>query len=92
MKTKAKKTRFKSIETAEKRIRLLDWRLKELEDICTRYRQDAKREREKNLLLAKLAAKGPAFFNPIEAMAAEIARDYILAENGINPDGSPIPK
>lgn len=87
-----KKTRFKSIETAEKRVLLLERRLKELDDICSRYRQDARRERDKNLLLAKLAAKGPAFFNPIEAMAAEIARDHILAENGINPDGSPIPK
>jgi hypothetical protein len=31
-------------------------------------------------LLAKLAAKKPMFFNPLEAFAAETLRDRILAE------------
>lgn len=33
------------------------------------------------LLLAKLAAKEPQFFNPLEAMDAQRLRDRILAEN-----------
>jgi len=41
--------------------------------------------------LAKLAAEGPAFFNPLEAMAAEKIRDEILLrECRLNFDGSPI--
>lgn len=83
-----KKPRFKNLETAEARIRLLEKRFKELEDICTRIKQEAKTEKEKNLLLAKLAAKGPAFFSPIEAATAETVRDHILQEHGMNPDGS----
>lgn len=75
-----KKTRFKTLENAERRVRLLERRLQEYEDIC----------RMKNAeldLLAKLAAAGPAFFNPLEAAAAELTRNTRLRMLGMYPDG-----
>jgi hypothetical protein len=39
-------------------------------------------------MLAKLAAKGPAFFSPLAAMEAEKLRDKILDILGMNPDGT----
>lgn len=47
--------------------------------------------RSQNIQLAKLAAKGPAFFNPLEVMAAEGVRDRILKDLGMAPDGSFLP-
>jgi hypothetical protein len=41
-------------------------------------------------LLARLAAKGPAFDNPLEAMAAGKIRDEVLCDIGLNPDGTKI--
>lgn len=87
-----KKTRFKSQESAEARVRLLEKRLQELDAIATRYSNELKQQRKLSLLLAKLAAKGPAFFNPLEALDAERCRDLILSQNGMNPDGSCIRK
>jgi hypothetical protein len=45
-------------------------------------------ERRKAVALAKLAANGPAFFNPLEAFAAQDIRNCILRENGMNHDGT----
>jgi hypothetical protein len=90
--TKVKKTRFKSIESAEARIRILERRIQEYEGICTRYKGDYETAQNVCLMLAKLAADGPAFYNPLEAMAAKQGRDMILHGAGINPDGSPISK
>jgi hypothetical protein len=42
--------------------------------------------------LAKLAATGPTFFNPMDVWNAEAIRDRILLACGLNPDGSFIPK
>lgn len=92
MATKAKKTRFKSQESAEARVRLLEKRLHELDAIATRYSNELKQQRKLSLLLAKLAAKGPAFFNPLEILDAQRCRDLILSQNGMNPDGSFIGK
>lgn len=86
-----KKHRFKNQDTAEARVRLLEKRFKQLEDICTRIKLEARIEKARNLMLAKLAAKGPAFFNPLEAAAAEDIRNHILKEHGMRPDGSFIP-
>lgn len=47
------------------------------------------REQHASRMLARLAAKGPAFDNPLIAWEAEQLRDRILAELGLNPDGSP---
>jgi len=43
---------------------------------------------KERVALARLAAKGPAFSNPIEAWEAEALRDLILASIGLNPDGT----
>lgn len=73
MATKTKKPGFKTLESALRRIVLLQKHIKTYEEICTRM------ERQK-ILLAKLASKEPQFFNPLEAMAAETVRDEILAK------------
>lgn len=71
----------KSINGAQRRVRQLQKQL----DECHRLLGQFAKER---LLLAKLAATGPAFFNPLEAFAAEDVRDKILAQNGMNSDGT----
>lgn len=41
--------------------------------------------------MAKLAATGPAFHYPLEAMAAEKLHDEILLDHcRLNPEGTPI--
>lgn len=75
------KHRYKSIDGAVRRIRQLEEIVADYRDITDRYAADRN-------TLAKLAAKGPAFFNPLEAMAAEEVRDRILASMGMNPDGT----
>lgn len=41
--------------------------------------------------LAKLAATGPAFYNPLDVWAAQKLRDEVLErECGLKPDGSPL--
>lgn len=81
MAAKLKKTRFKSIESAERRIRQLQRRIQDYEAICARKTDELH-------LLAKLAATGPAFFNPLEAAAAEKIRDALLHRMRMNPDGT----
>jgi hypothetical protein len=71
MKT-TKKHRFKNVNNAARRVRELEKRIEEYEEICTRL------ELQK-LLLARLAATTPQFSNPLAAMAAEQLRDEILA-------------
>lgn len=71
----------KSLKGAERRVR-------ELMRICDSWRQVAEQFNSERLMLAKLAAKGPTFFNPLDAMAAEKVRDEILDRLGINPDGT----
>lgn len=51
-----------------------DAQIEKLEDCCK--------------LLAKLAATGPAFSNPLEAMAAEKLRDVLLDAMGLQSDGT----
>lgn len=80
------KYRYKSVENAVRRIRELEQQIKELEDIATRYQNET-------VVLAKLAATGPAYFNLLEAMAAQRIRDRILRDKcGLNPDGTFINK
>ena len=45
-------------------------------------------ERKKTKLLARLAATGPAFDNPLMAWEAENLRDEILASMNMYPDGN----
>ncbi len=81
MAAKEKKTRFRSIESAERRIRQLQRRIQDYEAICARKTDELH-------LLAKLAATGPAFFNPLEAAAAEKIRDALLHRMRMNSDGT----
>ena len=70
-----KKTyKAKSLAGAQRRVRELTLQVSECKRIAG--------------ILAKLSAKGPAFFNPLEAMAAEKIRDEILSRMGLNPDGT----
>lgn len=72
----------KSLASAQRRVR-------ELNRLIEDYRQVVDRFHRERVLLAKLAAKGPAFFNPLEAAAAESVRDEILRRDcRMNPDGS----
>jgi len=75
----------KSLAGAQRRVRELQKQLQERDRYAVIYRSQA-------LLMAKLAAKGPVFYSPLEAMEAETLRDKLLAQQGINPDGSPIAK
>ena len=61
--------------------RSLATRAVEYEEVLDLYRTEKK-------LLAKLAATGPAFDNPLEAMAAKKLRDVVLSSIGLNPDGT----
>ncbi len=71
----------RSLPAAQRRVRELVKLNATLMDLLERYGNDRK-------LLAKLAAKGPAFDSPLKAWAAEKIRDGILANLGLNPDGS----
>ncbi len=74
----------KSISGAQLRVRMLEARMAK----DSRVFAEVYRDRG---LLAKLAADGPCFFNPLDAMEAKIRRDVILSkEFGLNPDGTPI--
>ena len=76
------KHRYKSIDGAVRRIRELEKQIKELDDIASRLSNET-------VALAKLAATGPTFFNPLGAFAAEAIRDRILRDKcRLNPDGS----
>lgn len=81
MAVKAKKPRFKTLAGAERRVRRLEKVLHEYGEMCCR--KDAEKQ-----LLAKLAATGPAFFNPLEAAAAEMLRDEILRRMNMRSDGT----
>lgn len=67
---------FKTVENAEKRIRVLEERL-------AWYEQHCRNNDAAILMLAKLSSKAPMFFNPIEAMAAEAVRDTVLESKGL---------
>ena len=77
------KTKYKprTLSGAAQRVAQLQSQIDERESLLKQWYAD-------RIALAKLAAKGPAFFNPLEAMAAEKVRDAILAKIGMRPDGS----
>lgn len=76
--------RARTLAGATKRVRRLQKMLRE-------YGAEMREMVAERRALAKLAAEGPAFHNPLEAMAAERLRDRILAhECGLKHDGSPL--
>lgn len=74
----------RSLSGAERYVRCLH---SQLED----YERYSKAMRRELLILAKLSAKGPCFFNPLDAWEAESIRDKILRQVGLTPDGTPVP-
>jgi hypothetical protein len=81
---KTKPYTAKTLSGAQALVRSLMKQRRKDNELIYRLTQELK-------LLAKLAAKGPAFFNPLEAMAAEQLRDRVLRQFcRLNPDGTPI--
>jgi len=78
---KKKPYKAKSLSGAQRRVR-------EMERTLESYKEVIEKFDKQRCLLAKLAAKGPAFSTPLEAWAAENLRDSLLREQGMNPDGS----
>lgn len=66
------KYKAKSLSGAQTRVRQLQKQVDERDRLLKEFDRDRK-------LLARLAAKTPQFFNPLEAMAAETVRDRILS-------------
>ena len=62
--------------------------MRALEKVIEEYRGIVDRFEHERIMLAKLAATGPAFMNPLAAMAAVKLRDNLLLREGLNPDGS----
>jgi hypothetical protein len=71
----------KSLAGAQRRVRELEKQIKELDKALGRRMEECK-------ILAKLAAKGPTFFNPLEIWEAEKVRDHELRNMNMNPDGT----
>jgi hypothetical protein len=71
----------KTLSGAQRRVRELLKQRDEANEVIGRLMHE-------RIQLAKLAAKGPAFFNPLEAMEAEQIRDLVLARLNMNPDGT----
>lgn len=71
----------KTLTGAQAEVRRLRKQLAETEEMLELLWNDRR-------MLAMLAAEGPAFFNPLKAMAAKKVRDRVLASMNMNPDGS----
>lgn len=82
--SKRKAYRAKTLSGAQAQVRALVNRLASM----TKFMEECHADR---LLMARLAAEGPSFFNPLEAMAAKQRRDVLLREwCKLNPDGTPL--
>lgn len=74
----------KSLAGAQRRVRELDKLVNKITQLLEKYAETRR-------LMAKLAADGPAFDNPLHAAAAKDLRDTILREEcRLNPDGTPV--
>jgi len=71
----------RTLSGAAKRVAQLQTQRDERESLLKQWSSD-------RIALAKLAATGPAFVNPLEAIAAVKLRDQILMKAGMNPDGT----
>jgi hypothetical protein len=84
MATKEKPYRAKTLSGAQTYVRMLLKSRRQIIELLERYAVERKQ-------MAMLAADGPAFTNPLQAMAAKLVRDEILrSECRMNPDGSPL--
>lgn len=74
----------RSLPAAQRTARYLRKQLNEAHE-------QIKKLHTERVALAKLAAKGPCFFNPLDVMQAEKYRDQILLQYcKMLPDGTPV--
>jgi predicted ATPase len=74
-----------------RRVRELLKQIRHLDTILGDYMAQVKKLQTEREVLAMLAARGPAFDNPILAAEATKLRDKVLRECGLNPDGTLVP-
>jgi hypothetical protein len=79
---KRKPYKPRSLKGAEVYVRNLRFQLSEME------RYDRWKSHALNML-AKLAAEGPSFSNPLDVYEAKKIRDQILDSLGLTPEGRP---
>lgn len=89
-KPSGRSVKAKSIEAAERKNRSLEQRHQTLESYIDRITRERRLVETHCVLLAKLAADGPAFYNPLEIFEAKRIRDAYLFREGLDRDGSPI--
>ncbi len=77
--------RFKTHAAAEQRLAQVEKKLDE-------ERARVGRQHQHMLMLAKLAADGPCFHSPLEAIEAKALRNDLLYQIGFRPDGSAVKK
>lgn len=76
--------RAKTIAGAQEKVRALQRECAELSRKVGQYYAD-------RIALAKLAAEGPCFYNPLDAFAAKHIRDEVLRDCcKMKPDGTPL--
>lgn len=78
----------KSLKGAQRRVRDLTAQVKHLNEVLGVWMERTKEYREHCRTLAKLAADGPAFDNPLKIYEAKNLRDTVLRECNLKPDGS----
>jgi hypothetical protein len=74
--------RFKTHAAAEQRLAQVEAKLEQERDRVERCRQQM-------LMLAKLAADGPCFLNPLHVAEAKALRNDLLYQAGLRPNGQP---
>lgn len=85
---KSKPYRAKTLSGAQAYVRMLLKQRERTHRLLEQIDQERKQLLVDRRTLAKLAAKGPCFYNPLEAFAAETLRDNILRiECSLTPDG-----
>lgn len=77
----AKPYKARTLRGATQRVRAMQESLVRIDRLARKYYD------ERNAL-AKLAADGPAFDNPLVVFEAKCVRDRVLRELGLRPDGS----
>lgn len=81
---KTKPYRAKTLSGAQTYVRMLIKSRAEIVELLERYAVERKQ-------MAMLAADGPTFTSPLQAMAAKMLRDQILRDEcRLNPDGTPL--
>lgn len=78
----------RTIKGANLRIRELSKQVERLQETVCILKMKLRILHHERTMLAKLAASGPAFDNPLIVFEAKEIRDHVLAGLGLNPDGT----